>query len=308
MDDHQCTCRVHPTNANPCDGAQATTGQWINLHTEYQDARTSNSPFFQNNTHHHECKVIRILPDEDVHYIDLVRDSVATQARKETKPMFVNNYFVGDNSWRPGTGEKLMRHVNESRSQASTAVQTAVSFLGEEEDKTSSAVQTGISRVKAMGSEEGMYKMQSPLIVEPMKNGNSTGWSMNSFNLSEVQQNTPARQQCKGLPDFTMPPPPIQAQNQPQGQSVADTSERAEGTIWRVIEKMTDTMEQRMWLSATRSEYNMQQNTKMMDQFIKAQDRRDLDPDLMDIPTFTGEEPEKCLEWVTHIKNVCRQS
>ena len=28
----------------------------------------------------------------------------------------------------------------------------------------------------------------------------------------------------------------------------------------------------------------------------------------MDIPTFTGEEPEKCLEWITQIKNVCRQS
>ena len=71
---------------------------------------------------------------------------------------------------------------------------------------------------------------------------------------------------------------------------------------------MTDTMEQQMRLSATRSEYNMQQNTKVMDQFIKAQDRRDLDPALMDIPTFTGEEPEKCLEWITQIKNVCRQS
>ena len=52
----------------------------------------------------------------------------------------------------------------------------------------------------------------------------------------------------------------------------------------------------------------MQQNTKVMDQFIKAQDRRDLDPALMDIPTFTGEEPERCLEWITRIKNVCRQS
>ena len=52
----------------------------------------------------------------------------------------------------------------------------------------------------------------------------------------------------------------------------------------------------------------MTQNTKMMDQFIKTQDRRDLDPTLMDIPTFLGDEPEKCLEWVTRIKNVCRQS
>ena len=28
----------------------------------------------------------------------------------------------------------------------------------------------------------------------------------------------------------------------------------------------------------------------------------------MDISTFSGDEPEKCLEWITRIKNVCRQS
>ena len=71
---------------------------------------------------------------------------------------------------------------------------------------------------------------------------------------------------------------------------------------------MTNTMEQQMLLNARRSEYIMTQNTKMMDQFIKAQDQRDLDPALMDIPTFSGDEPEKCLEWITRIRNVCRQS
>ena len=125
-----------------------------------------------------------------------------------------------------------------------------------------------------------------------------------AFNLPDVHQNTSMRQQCKGLPDLTVPPPPIQDNTLPQGQSEMNT----ENAILRVIERMTDTMEQQMKLSATRSEYNMQQNTKVMDQFIKAQDRRDLDPALMDIPTFTGEDPERCLEWITRIRNVCRQS
>ena len=185
----------------------------------------------------------------------------------------------------------------------------AVSFLGEEEDKTNNVMQTGLSRVKAMGNDDNRYKTQSPLVVEPMKNANSTGWSMSSFNLPDMHQNTPARQQCKGLPDFSMPPPPVQNQAQPQDPPLATIREKGtEGSIWKFIEKMTDTMEQQMRLSVTRSEYNMRQNTKMMDQFIKAQDRRDLDPALMDIPTFTGDEPEKCLEWITCIQNVCRQS
>ena len=91
---------------------------------------------------------------------------------------------------------------------------------------------------------------------------------------------------------------------QPQQNGPQTGSQRLEENLMRVIE----TMEQQMRLNSTRSEYNMTQNTKMMDQFIKAQDRRDLDPTLMDIPTFSGDEPEKCLEWVTKIKNVCRQS
>ena len=155
-----------------------------------------------------------------------------------------------------------------------------------------------------MNSNEGVYNTQSPVIVEPVRNGNSTGCSTNSFNLPEVHQNTSMRQQCKGLPDLTVPPPPIQDNTLPQGQSETNT----ENAILRVIERMSDTMEQQMKLSATRSEYNMQQNTKVKDQFIKAQDRRDLDPALMDILTFTGEDPERCLEWITRIRNVCRQS
>ena len=108
-------------------------------------------------------------------------------------------------------------------------------------------------------------------------------------------------QQYKGLPDFTMPPPPIVTQT-----PSSKRSDLEENTILKVIEKVTNTMDQQMKLSATRADYNMQQNTKIMDQFIRAQDQRDLDPALMDIPTFTGEEPRKCLEWITRIRNICR--
>ena len=220
----------------------------------------------------------------------------------------MNNVFVGDNSWKPGVQDKptVVRVINESTTRSSTVVQTAISFLGEE-NKSSNLVQAGISRVKSMNNEEGNYNTKSPLVVEPMKNGNTMGWSTNSFNLPDLQQNTPTRQQCKGFPDLTVPPPPLPSQTHSPG-SNDNKNKGMDDTILRVIEKMTNTMEQQMLLNARRSEYNMTQNTKMMDQFIKAQDRRDLDPALMDIPTFSGDKPEKCLEWITRIRNVCRQS
>ena len=191
------------------------------------------------------------------------------------------------------------------------AVQTAISSLGED-GKLESYMQTGISRVKAMGNDDGMYNKQSPLVVEPGKNPNSTGCSTNSYSLPDLQLNTPTQQQWyKGLPDLTVPPsvvpPPAMAQPPvvpPRHNETQRGSQKLEESLMRVIE----TMEQQMRLNITKSDYNMTQNTKMMDQLIKAQDRRDLDPALMDIPTFSGDQPEKCLEWVTRIKNVCRQS
>ena len=37
---------------------------------------------------------------------------------------------------------------------------------------------------------------------------------------------------------------------------------------------------------------------------IKVQNRRDLDPAVMAIPMFTGQELEKCLDWINRIKRI----
>ena len=85
-----------------------------------------------------ECKVIRVLPDEEINFMDLVRDSVSAQAKSGSKPMFVNNYFVGDNNWRATAREMPdeRRQPDESKNRSSIAVQTAVSLLGEENKPT----------------------------------------------------------------------------------------------------------------------------------------------------------------------------
>ena len=206
---------------------------------------------------------------------------------------------------------KATQEVDTSTNRSNMAVQTAISSLGED-GKSESYMQTGISQVNAMGNNDRMYNKQLPLVVEPGKNPNSTGCSTNSYSLLDLQLNTPTQQQWyKGLPDLmVLPPvvpPPAMAQPlvvPPRHNETQTGSQKLEESLMRVIE----TMEQQMRLNITKSDYNMTQNTKMMDQLIKAQDRRDLDPALMDIPTFSGDQPEKCLEWVTRIKNISRQS
>ena len=163
--------------------------------------------------------------------------------------MFVNNYFVGDNSWRPGVQDKptVARVIDKSTTRSSTAVQTAISFLGE--DKLSNLVQAGISRVKLMNNDEGNYNTKSPLVVEPTKNGNTMGWSTNSFNLPDLQHYTPTRQQCKGFPVLTVPPPPLPSQTHSPN-SNDNKNKGMDDNVLRVIEKMTNTMEQQMLLNA----------------------------------------------------------
>ena len=232
--------RVEQTSCTHCScphqlsGGTANTNvedQRLNLHTEYEDRNNGVSKFFRGRKHMDEngsrgCQIIRILPDESDDYMNIVRDSVSAQTRGGPKPMFVNNYFVGDNNWRTVPKDKpdLTRHIDESRSRSSTGVQTAVSFLGEV-DKGSNILQTGLERVKSMGNNEADCNVRSPVVVEPMKHGNSTGWSTHSFNIPDPQQDVPG-QQCKGLPDFTVPPPPIP----PQG-STQRCSDRGESVI-----------------------------------------------------------------------------
>ena len=52
----------------------------------------------------------------------------------------------------------------------------------------------------------------------------------------------------------------------------------------------------------------MSQNADLFTEMINAQKRRELDPALMAIPTFSGTEPEKCMDWINRIQNVCEQS
>ena len=256
-----------------------------NIHMQHTNADSRQSQSFQDsrqndkrpeNSSEDEVSVMRVFPADGI-FINLVKDSISAQVRDGIRPMFVNNYHVGDNSWRPGITEgntKTAQQINASTNRSNMAVQTAISSLGED-CKLESYMQTGISRVKAMGSNDGRYNTQSPLVAGAGKNSNSTGWSTNSYSLPDLQLNTPIlQQQCRGLPDFRVPPPVVQSPSvvqplpveQPQQNGPQTGSQRLEENLMRVIE----TMEPQMRLNSTKSEYNMTQNTKMMDQFIKA--------------------------------------
>ena len=74
------------------------------------------------------------------------------------------------------------------------------------------------------------------------------------------------------------------------------------------IRQLQLTMQQHVLTNSKQAEYHMSQNADIFMEMVKGQRRRDLDPAVMAIPTFTGQEPGKCLDWINRIRNICNQA
>ena len=109
------------------------------------------------------------------------------------------------------------------------------------------------------------------------------------------------------IPDLQTAPPPIHKAMETKPELKPEVNE-SNNELMNIVKGITDSLQKHLSLNAKQAEYNTKQNTKLMEELIKSQSRRDLDPALLAIPTFTGLEPEKCLDWIQRVKNVCSQS
>ena len=80
--------------------------------------------------------------------------------------------------------------------------------------------------------------------------------------------------------------------------------------ILKSIQSITEVMQQQLLLNSKMTEQGIVQTASLFQEMIKAQEKRDLDPALLAIPTFSGEAKDRpqCLDWVSRVKNVCDQS
>ena len=80
--------------------------------------------------------------------------------------------------------------------------------------------------------------------------------------------------------------------------------------ILKSIQSITEVMQQQLLLNSKTTEQGIVQMASLFQEMIKAQEKRDLDPALLAIPTFLGEAKDRpqCLDWVSRVKNVCDQS
>ena len=69
-------------------------------------------------------------------------------------------------------------------------------------------------------------------------------------------------------------------------------------------------MQQQLLLNSKVTEQGIVQTASLFQEMIKAQEKKNLDPALLVITTFSREASDRpqCLDWVSRVKNVCDQS
>ena len=101
-----------------------------------------------------------------------------------------------------------------------------------------------------------------------------------------------------------------QHNNQVHQTESSDPGQVTNSEILKSIQSITEVMQQQLLLNSKTTEQGIVQTASLFQEMIKAQEKRDLDPALLAIPTFSGEAKDRpqCLDWVSRVKNVCDQS
>ena len=170
-----------------------------------------------------------------------------------------------------------------------------------------------LQQVPLTGYEHFPQEMQTypvsrkPIIMQPSAPDNNSAL----LNLSNIQKNLPpplTPQQSSQVLTDAVNVMEQTTQGQDKTPIVANTVSTSE--ILESIQNITKVMQKQLMFNSKTVEQGIIQTASLFQEMIKLQEKRDLDPALLTIPTFLGEAMDrpKCLDWVSRVKNVCDQS
>ena len=289
-----------------------------NIHREYNNAEgniSSEGQFFVPQKRHtqeeRKSKVVQVDHVEEQYVIkrNMFSGKNSLYIEDTKRPVFMNNYYAGDNP------QQMFREIRGNPCRKSDNLNYRLQQIQSQnvkQDKASQAMDdwgVGIARMHTMEEThptlEGYHNNQGPpVIVQPNK----------------MQELTPSSTRSYQIPDYSVPPPSTQAYKSPPDESLLPgqqnqgmtTTPNTQGdmnnSLLETIRRVTSAVEQQVILSRARAEHSIIQSNNLFQELVKGLNRRDLDPALMSIPTFTGDDNSQCLDWITRIKNVCVQS
>ena len=143
---------------------------------------------------------------------------------------------------------------------------------------------------------------RDPVTVQPTGVGNVSSSAI--LDLPNINTN---------LPPPLLPNPSSQYHQQQHNQvhpTEVNPGQVTNSEILKSIQSITEVMQQQLLMNSKTTEHGIVQTASLFQEMIKAQEKRDLDPALLAIPTFSGEAKDRpqCLDWVSRVKNVCDQS
>ena len=143
---------------------------------------------------------------------------------------------------------------------------------------------------------------RDPMTVQPTGVGNESSSAI--LDLPIVNTN---------LPPPLLPNPSSHYHHQHHNQAhptEVSLGQVTNSEILKSIQSIMEVMQQQLLLNSKTTEHGIVQTASLFQEMIKAQEKRDLDPALLAIPTFSGEARDRpqCLDWVSRVKNVCDQS
>ena len=251
-----------------------------------------------------------------------IRCDASQLVNEVDRPVFVNHYYaaLADKAVRIKHHGKILYVIegDEHSSLSSKSIQVESQYPliqpqqkeGDEHSTPSpKIVETGLNRVneaeqQAPYGASDMYTQhaktyattQRTVVVQPAAESRSQGLE------------GPNETAAPTLPDVSQPPPPIHRTFEDSRMGPGSSCGSKDTEILESIRDITKVMENQIRLSNRSAEEGAIQNATLLQQFIKSQQERALDPALMAIPTFTGNDRTKCLDWVSRVKNVCQQS
>ena len=77
--------------------------------------------------------------------------------------------------------------------------------------------------------------------------------------------------------------------------------------LLKVVQTVAQSLQQQIVLGMCMADMSQQCTDALIGELIKSHNRRDMDHVLNNIPSFNGLGPEKCMDRVTRIRNVCKQ-
>ena len=196
---------------------------------------------------------------------------------EKEKQVIVNNFYITDR-------EELWKQLEKS--------EISPNILGNKAQRSFSEISPGKSLLGDSSEQSGVDK--------EVKN-------LDSDRRNEIQAKTePWKFYGEEVEAQKMSPPPTYNPNYPPPNRYPGNKETT--AMLDCICQLQLTVQQYVLTNSKQAEYHMLQNADLFTEMARGQKRKDLDPAVMAIPTFKGQELEKCLDWINRIKNICSQA